>query len=351
MAATKTLFPIFNLPSELRAHILSFLLPDVNPIQCDTHWSPTAEGPPRGCCPVTWEAGEGLSEYTFRSDGEPCQMAILRTCRCLFDDGMKQLYACKTYKAHVFDYGIDFLTEAGQLRALPQMPYRRMKEFVIQIMGCDMAETGDRLRANLVWLCGQLKQNNVRLSKLRIEFDLPLLWEKAWDQTEAEDPQPPIVDPRAINAYNADLAAWECGFYSTFAYILSALPMLPLVDECVIDVPERLREKQHVVDLARWYEEGIDGTYAFDEDNWIFQQDKEDFARRLKLDGRWRDCDCADCIAHFDRIEWSHKERREHKERVKETNKRRHDQANEFEVPENGWPIPSEAPASFGGEW
>lgn len=318
--STNTSFQLLNLPSELRTHILSYLLPDLPVIGCDIGWSPTADGPPRNFPVSIWTPGVAKSAYQFRSDDEKCQTAVMRACRLLYHDSVDYLYRLKTFKIDVFDYGIDFLTHARHLLTLPLVPFDEMKEFVIQIVGCDMAETGYRLRENLVWLCGLLSHRKVHLKKLKIEFSsYSDNWlGKAWDETESEDPKPPTINESVNNECNAELAAWENGFFSTFAYIISPLALLPIADECTIEVPERLGTKKHILDLARWYQEGIDGTYAF-EDNWRLKQDRADFEYKLKHPNgsRNRKCNCADCVEHYKELDGKAEESRKWKENIK----------------------------------
>ncbi|KAL8924357.1 MAG: hypothetical protein Q9208_004139 [Pyrenodesmia sp. 3 TL-2023] len=312
MVSTNTTVQLLDLPAELRTQILSFLLPDLPKIECDVGWSPTANGPPRDFPPSLWTPGPQQSAYRFRSDEEECHTAILRTCKRLHMDGASYLYRQKTYKIHVFDYGVDFLNKAGDFAALPQIPYHEMKELIIEIVDCDshMAKTGTRLRENLLLLCGLLSHHNVHLKKLRIQFSPAWSdwWNTTWDETESEECRPPAFDETKDNSCNAELAAWECGFNSTFEYITSPLALLPTVDACTVEVstayklkrripgPEELDEeggdgrhveifephpaKQHVLDWARWYRDRIDGTYAFEED-WSLKRAREEFADKL----------------------------------------------------------------------
>ncbi|KAL8901472.1 MAG: hypothetical protein Q9207_005183 [Kuettlingeria erythrocarpa] len=316
--------PLLSLPAELRTHILSFLLPDLPTIECDAAWSPTTSGPPRNWPwpDGEWDAGLCRSVYQFRSDEEQCHTAVLSTCKLLHIDGTGYLYRCKTYKIHVFDHGFDFLTDAGGIRALPEIPFYEMKELVIEVEGCGIKETGCRLRENLVWVCGYLSHWKVQLKKLRIVFrdSWDPWWNTAWDETlSGEEARPPVVDDTKDNRFNAELGAWEDGFYSTFSWIISPLALLPVVDECIIDIPQEWKwsryvgeddtivemtepcpAKQHVLDLAKWYEEGIDGTYAFEEDLRL-ERDRAQFLYRLKhLDGRAdRECGCDGCVEHY----------------------------------------------------
>lgn len=325
---------LMDLPAELRIHILSFLLPDLPTIECDVDWSPTADSCPRDFPKSIWTPGVGPSVYKFRSDDEKCETAVLRACKQLHMEGTGYLYGLKTYKIHVFDFGVDFLNRAGIFLELPQIPFHEMKELIIEIFGCeDMAETGTRLRDNLMFLCGLLSHHNVHLKKLRIEFSPPRRdwWNTAWDETGSEECPPPDFDIRKDNSCNAELAAWENGFYSTFEYITSPLALLPTVDECTVEVPvayktiryvpdpEEWHEesdvrpveilvpnaaKQHVLDWATWYQERIEGVYAFEED-WCLERDRAAFAYMLlhPHGGPSRECNCEDCVEHYKNLD------------------------------------------------
>ena len=282
-------FRIMDLPAELHTHILSFVLPDLPVIRCDMDWSPCADDPPRGCSPATWNGGWGRAAHDFRADREPCCTEILRVNNKLYQEGRRYLYGQKTYKISVFDFGFDFLDHLGFLEKLPPVPYHMMKEFVIQIAACsNLSETGYRLRSNLVWLCGLLAHEKIHFRKLRVEFqeqDRGSLLDSCgltWDSEQSD--QPFLPNPTSDSHYdllNINLQAYEQGFPSTFAYVLSALAMLgPIAESCTVEVPTVFRENQHVVELAKWYEEGVNGTYPFD-DNGVLRQDRAEFEYSL----------------------------------------------------------------------
>ncbi|KAL8708286.1 MAG: hypothetical protein Q9225_007624 [Loekoesia sp. 1 TL-2023] len=269
MAFTDACLRVLDLPTEIRIQILSYLLPDLPVIECDVDWSPNYNDPPRYVSPHDWEPEHECAAYDFRSDKEPCSTAILRANRQLHADGLRYLYVGKTYKLTVFDYGFDFLASSGQLRQLPPLPYTEIKEFVIQIAPCDLATTGWRLRSNLVWLCELLRNNNINFKKLRIEFVSDTragFWSDAWDETESDHPTPLSAEDNIHDLPNANLIAHDEGFGSTFAWMIRPLALLPKADECAIEVPSSLREKGHILALAKRYKEGIDGSYAFDDD-------------------------------------------------------------------------------------
>ncbi|KAI4188245.1 MAG: hypothetical protein LQ346_005353 [Caloplaca aetnensis] len=351
MSLTNTSIGLLDLPFELRTQILSLLLPDLPTIECDVDYSHTGNSCPRKLCPQTWTPGVIASDCQFRSDGSECETAILRVCKQLHEEGTDYLYRRKTYKIHVFDYGIDFLSGGGELLALPLIPFHEMKELVIEVVGCGMTRTGTRLRDELAWICGLLRHHNVQLKKLRIDLGDWYWWMNSWDETLSEEcapPLPPHLDVLENDDCNAEAAAWEEGFESTFAYIISALKLLPVVDECTIPIPDIpttrwpirgpeddpwdegsdddssyegittwRKAPQHIHDLAKWYEEGIDGTYAFEEDLRL-QRDRAGFAARLKhprggpdAPPDW-DCGCEDCVEYFK------EERRRDEERRRE---------------------------------
>ncbi len=144
------------------------------------------------------------------------------------------------------------------------------------------------------------------------------------EEEEEEARAPPVVDETKDNRFNAELGAWEEGCPSTFAWMISPLALLPVVEECVVEIPQEWRwsryvgdeddtvvemtepqpAKQHVLDLAKWYEEGINGTYAFEEDVRL-EQDRAEFLYRLEHpDGQPdRECGCDDCVEHYKEVD------------------------------------------------
>ncbi|KAL8706073.1 MAG: hypothetical protein Q9201_000838 [Fulgogasparrea decipioides] len=271
-------FRLLDLPVEIRTHILTFLLPNLPSIECDLDWSPLNNNAPRRTSPSTWYV-EDDAVFDFRDDGGPCYPQILCVNRQLYWEGTDYLYKQKTYKINVFEFGIDFLKESTQLCCLPPLPYHRMKEFVIQVRASNpLEETGCRLRDNLLWLCGLLHHNNVRLNKLKIVFSpSPYAWAEAWDETEPRELPEEVRYNDGFLQENHERIARDWGFASTFAWILSPVALLPVVGECTIEVPEPLRQKSHIVKLAKWYEKGIDGRYTFDGEAWPLKDDREEF--------------------------------------------------------------------------
>ena len=255
--------------------ILSYLLPDLSIIECDMDWSPMCNDPPRHHSPQDWFPLEEKAVYKFRSDDEPCYSDILCTSKQLYEDGRTFLYSCKTYKLTVFDFGFDFLTRSNQLPSLPPLPYGEIKEFVITVSGCNLTETGYRLREKLVWLCGLFRRHHAYFQKLKIVF-LGDCWIDAWDQTGIEDPERPQEGDNVFQLPNVHIEAWEKGFSSIFAWMITPLALVPTAGRCIIEIPPTLQEKRHILDLIMWYEDGINGTYEFP-NIWYLQEDQAQF--------------------------------------------------------------------------
>ena len=310
---------ILDLPFELRTEILSHLLPDLRVLTCEPGYSTTNDEPPRYNSPQTWTfPTEPSNLQQLRVDNAKCRLSILSASKQLHEDGVDFLYRRKTYVAQVYNFGIDFLFNAGDLRTLPSMPYHEMKEFVIQIASCDLAETGCRLRDNLVWFCSLLRRNTVKMRKIRIEFLYDPFWEFAWDQPNTGDVAvEPLVDVLADNSCNANLNAWQAGFNSTFAYILSALVHLPIASECTIEIPDPLRGKKHLIETASMYERAVQGTYPALRDcipEAVLEADRKAFDFKMQHpDGPSSDCQCSGCAEHFQK---SHRQFFERQARV-----------------------------------
>ncbi|KAI4170933.1 MAG: hypothetical protein LQ343_004591 [Gyalolechia ehrenbergii] len=174
-------------------------------------------------------------------------------------------------------------TPSDQLRELPPLPYSDIKEFVIAIAPCYQALTACRLRANLLWLCGLLRHNKVHFQRLKIEFDNTLWcdWNDAWDEAESDYIPLPLVYDNVFDLPNAEFTAYKQGFSSVFSWLISPLALLPTAGECMIELPAAFKGKRHFVDLAKWYEKGIDGTHEFG-DHPFLQRDIEQFEQMRK---------------------------------------------------------------------
>ncbi|KAL8958747.1 MAG: hypothetical protein Q9183_005777, partial [Haloplaca sp. 2 TL-2023] len=127
---TNSVFRIMDLPTEIRTHILSFLLPDRNPIACSTARSPTFANPYRNEDPLTWYP-EASTNFHPRTDDLPCHPQILRANRKLYDEGFAYLYKRRTYTLDLSGFGFDFLREGTQMDTLPLFPYAAVPNFVI----------------------------------------------------------------------------------------------------------------------------------------------------------------------------------------------------------------------------
>ncbi|KAI4170932.1 MAG: hypothetical protein LQ343_004590 [Gyalolechia ehrenbergii] len=300
MSSTAGACRLMDLPTELCIHILSFLLPDRPTTQIEAGWSPQKNDPHGITRLLGWNDGP-LSIYSFRSDGETCHPSILRVNKYFNSIGTAYLYKRKTYKLTVFDAGLDFLREFCNLRTLPPLPYHLIKQFVIQVAepNPQKPESGFQTRKHLVWISGLLSHHCIRFQNLRIEFLSNLngeYWSQAWDSTESEFPTH-IQCQSSVN-----VTAYRSCFPSTFSHLISALALLPAAAvECTVILPEVLRHRPHMAGLAKRYEEGVNGRYAFDEDDWCSRIDRESIAWDL-LHPKYqsRECGCGSCVRYHE---------------------------------------------------
>ena len=265
-----SVFRIMDLPYEIRAHILSFLLPDRKIIEVEQ--SLVTAPPWRNSDPQHWYP-EADTVFWPRYDGDRCHTQILRANRQLYQEGFDYLYKQRAYKINIYGFGFEFLREGTQLDVLPPFPYPMVQEFIIYIdAGHGLPEMGHRLRTNLLRLCGLLKHHQIRFKKLTIEFASSRRWDKAWDAEKESGLYLPetvysfSMFHEAVYQDNQELYARDWGFSSTFAWMITPIALLPTVGECTIKLPLELRGDPKFVDLAKWYEEGIDGRADFAED-------------------------------------------------------------------------------------
>ncbi|KAI4169391.1 MAG: hypothetical protein LQ348_007281 [Seirophora lacunosa] len=269
MSSKTTPIGLTDLPSEIRTHIISYLLLRSPVIECEAAKS------------TEYKQFVPLSLYgpshppNFPS--LPLQQrrnstAILRVNRTFHADGIRYLYALRTFTLTVWPWEYDFLHQATSLKPdLPRLPYHLLKTFTIQIPECDLAVHGPRVRRNLVWLCGLLTRNAIHVKTLTVEFLTRervaerSAWARAWD---AEDADSPIkAHTFAESEKNGDWEAYNQGFPSTLSWLCSAFALLPgVADACTVILPESVAQKPHMRALATWYAEGMDGRYAFPDD-------------------------------------------------------------------------------------
>ncbi|KAL8778722.1 MAG: hypothetical protein Q9213_007275 [Squamulea squamosa] len=299
-------FRLLDLPTELRAHILTVLLPNVPIIACSKDFSSNAGFPDRNCSPYDWEPLPQPSIYNYQRyvDDDPYSPQILRVNRQLHAEGTSYLYHQKTFVLSVYNFGYDFLKESSQLDTLPIFPYGEIKEFVIEVGPHTLTTEGTRVHRNLLKLCGLISESGIHFKKLRVDFtdqksgrwEYPEIdkwhhllsasvihWgyadDEEWDCPTAnpiplweytdDEPQniPPELNHDEYRERNFEYTAWEEGFASTFAYLASPLRMLSgVADEAIVDLPRSYKDKEHYKILKQWYEEGLDGRYPFDED-------------------------------------------------------------------------------------
>lgn len=281
-------FRLLDLPAELRTHIFSYLLPSGSFISCSREHSPHNDRIPRNCNPCNWTTPLQESSYSFRRQDydDAFSPQILRVNRQLHAEGTAYLYHQKIFVLAIYAAGYDFLKASSQLNTLPILPYTSIKEFVIEVQPNILPLFGERIYQNLLWLCGLIRRSKIHFKCLRIDFteqhsgkwvkvdghecDHPLFREiPIWEYTDdsASNIPPEIVGSDAAQR-NFEYTAWETGFYSSFARLISPLQMLSAVtDKAVINVPRSCEDNASYTLLKQWYEEGLQGDPPFDEDD------------------------------------------------------------------------------------
>ncbi|KAI4271015.1 MAG: hypothetical protein LQ337_006311 [Flavoplaca oasis] len=284
-------FRFLGLPAEIRAQVLSYLLPNIPVIDCDTVWSPTGQREIGGENPYTYEISPGRSLYnftSFRTGDYPYSPQILRVNRQLHSEAIAYLYHQRTFVLTIYQFGFDFLNKSGPLDVLPSLPYREIKHFVIRIKACNVPTAGRQFRKNLLRLCGLIHEQKIHFKKLTVDFmnhtkiyrygqddswetesergeHIPSLWEASNDGLENI---PPEISDARWDHQNFEYAAWYLGWGSTLAYLMSPLMMLSgIVDEATIQLPNSCTGNPRYDMLKRYYEERLEGRYRFDEDD------------------------------------------------------------------------------------
>ena len=295
--ASQEYFRFLHLPFDVRIMILRYLLPDQHFILHEAYNADCNRGP--------WHRPTWLTfDYNSRSPYPD----ILLTNRQVYSECFYHLYTIKTFKfvlhfSHIGFAYYQFLTQKHDhlRKELQPVPYHAMKEFILEIRCPDWPTTICDFRKILIMLLRRFHVEKVHFRKLRIQFPDPLGplpgWDHAWDNAEpkAWDFKPELVlDDDGDNVAHQELTARDSGAPSTFAWFLSAFATCPsLADECIIELPESLRDKTHMQACAKRYAEGLDGRSSFHlEDECCLKQDLYDLHHK---EGYREDCSCEVC--------------------------------------------------------
>ena len=295
--ASQEYFRFLHLPFDVRIMILRYLLPDQHFILHEAYNADCNRGP--------WHRPTWLTfDYNSRSPYPD----ILLTNRQVYSECFYHLYTIKTFKfvlhfSHIGFAYYQFLTQKHDhlRKELQPVPYHAIKEFILEIRCPDWPTTICDFRKILIMLLRRFHVEKVHFRKLRIQFPDPLGplpgWDHAWDNAESKawDFKPELVlDDDGDNVAHQELTAQDSGAPSTFAWFLSAFATCPsLADECIIELPESLRDKTHMQACAKRYAEGLDGRSSFHlEDECCLKQDLYDLHHK---EGYREDCSCEVC--------------------------------------------------------
>ena len=150
-------FPLMRLPTEIRLHIFSFLLPDLKIIY------PPFKG---GCFsyPGSYENDYGGAYY--RHDFILGDMAIMRSNRHIYNETSNYLYNRSTIMVSVGDDGVNFLSShrgCGEMSksSLIEFPFHKFKLVWLQIEAAfDQRKHLVHVRRNLLDFCTALCQKD-----------------------------------------------------------------------------------------------------------------------------------------------------------------------------------------------
>ena len=148
-------FPLMRLPTEIRVHIFSFLLPDLKVIH------------PRGKAGRHFRPGHCKNEHLWmshRHDDAKSDMAIMRSNRQVYDETANYLYNRLTIVVSVGCDGVDLLSShwgCGEISGslFTEIPFNKFKLVWLQIeAGWDQRKHLVHVRHNLLDVCGVLCQ-------------------------------------------------------------------------------------------------------------------------------------------------------------------------------------------------
>ncbi|KAL8945743.1 MAG: hypothetical protein Q9222_007761 [Ikaeria aurantiellina] len=253
----------------------------------------------------------------LRRDRDHCETQILTVNRQLYDEGTDYLYCHKHYVLNIWPQDFPYHSDIGPIEDLPSYPYHKIENLLITFPSIITWAGGQELRQSFLWICGLLALHKAHFKKLRIAVriccaDSARCWSAAvapdWD-----DPFPTSHHSVSLRGWFLlnELGAFEESFTAIFAQLLSPLAMLDNVaDECVIVLPDPIKDQEYMINKAQWYEEGLTGKYAFTEENAPkLREDREAFQIRYQhRNGPIEGCKCKGCKWNFppeDDDEWA----------------------------------------------
>ena len=267
-------FPLMRLPKELRLHVISFLLPDVEEIDPGNEGASIQDA----------DSDNMVSLWTtYRKDHARCEMAIMRTNREIYRETSSYLYGRLTVIVHVDD-GVGFLKTHYGCGTLAHrsfnIPLQKVKRVWLQIHGSfDQARNLAHVRRNLKAFCVTLYQRD-RLKSLRVDFWDSRHWRVGARKSvrekiitiqggiptttiDAEDFVPrPEVFAKTFEQY-----LWGTGISTgctmvgtDIELILQPLRLLRNVGDCQIFLNPHLQKDTRLVDMVAHCKELIEST-------------------------------------------------------------------------------------------
>ena len=255
-------FPLMRLPIELRLHALSFLLPDVETIDPGNEWDSSQD-------PGSFV--EDIIGTTLRHDRAPCQMAILRSSRQIYEETSHYLYDKLTIAARIRDDGVNFLRYhygcgclAYPLCQLANVPFSKFKCVWLKIeASTNQPKHLVNVRRNLLDFCGVLYQQET-LKCVRVDLwdvcNSPIGVPNGMDQRHnyyiiyPECPEGDLIGKtwRAANSTGTNMVATD------IELILQPLKLLRNVSSCQIFLSRHLQHDLWSRDLVARHKEIIE---------------------------------------------------------------------------------------------
>ncbi|KAL8990712.1 MAG: hypothetical protein Q9169_008056 [Polycauliona sp. 2 TL-2023] len=214
--------------------------------------------------------------------------SILLVNRQLYQEAFSYIYRTNTVMVHIGPDGLWFLRARQFFIELYLEAWERCEGLAA------LQEEACNIRGYLRKLCGEFSKQKIRFRKLRIVSPSPQSspfgglggrrypsgridhWDKLWD---SEGPNNTANDFLFEERFmlpedNMETEQSELMTYpkypSTFLWVLSTLALCQaLADECVIELPESLKEKDRMRRVADWYEKLVEGIPTHGLENFL----------------------------------------------------------------------------------